>query len=378
MKINYPYLMPDKDRHGNERFYVRRLGRKLRIREAMGTAEFQRAYKEAVERLAPALAPIAISDRSPQPGSLGWLAMRYFASQHFGAKAPREQSTRRNVIESCLREKIRDDSNDTFRDLPLVYVDPRAIQRLRDLKLTPGAANNRKKYLSAMYRWAINDKNLDVVSNPCRDVPRIDYASSGFHTWSLEEIAQYRTRWAIGTKERLALEMLLFLGTRKGDFVKLGRQHVKAGTIKFVQNKTRYKNAEAIQLFILPSLQAVIDATPTGDLTFMTNSYGRAFTVNGFGNWFRERCNLAGLPQCSAHGLRKAGATIAAENGATIHQLMAMYGWRTPAQAMTYTRAADQKRMAHQTAMLLEHGTEAEQNDSPGGALAADGTAPPK
>jgi len=35
----------------------------------------------------------------------------------------------------------------------------------------------------------------------------------------------------------------------------------------------------------------------------------------------------SGLAKCSAHGLRKAGATIAAENGATDQQLMAMFGW---------------------------------------------------
>lgn len=35
------------------------------------------------------------------------------------------------------------------------------------------------------------------------------------------------------------------------------------------------------------------------------------------GNKMREWCDEAGLPQCSAHGLRKAGAAIAAERGAT-------------------------------------------------------------
>ena len=74
-------------------------------------------------------------------------------------------------------------------------------------------------------------------------------------------------------------------------------------------------------------------------------AFGKPFTANGFGNWFRRRCDEAGLPHCSAHGLRKAGATIAAENGATEHQLMAMYGWESPKQAALYTRNADRKRL---------------------------------
>jgi hypothetical protein len=52
------------------------------------------------------------------------------------------------------------------------------------------------------------------------------------------------------------------------------------------------------------------------------------------------------LPDCTAHGLRKAGASIAAELGATTPQLMAIYVWSTPAQAEPYIRAANRKRMA--------------------------------
>ena len=52
-------------------------------------------------------------------------------------------------------------------------------------------------------------------------------------------------------------------------------------------------------------------------MTFLMTEWGKPFTSNGFGNWFRDQCNDAGLSQCSAHGLRKARATILAERGAT-------------------------------------------------------------
>jgi integrase len=73
--------------------------------------------------------------------------------------------------------------------------------------------------------------------------------------------------------------------------------------------------------------------------------HGRPFTAAGFGMRFREWCNKAGLPHCTAHGLRKAGATIAA-NGASPHQLMAIFGWLTLKEAERYTQAARRKRMA--------------------------------
>ena len=73
-----------------------------------------------------------------------------------------------------------------------------------------------------------------------------------------------------------------------------------------------------------------------------------------FGNWFRWRCNEAGLPHCSAHGLRKCGATIAANNGATEHQLMAIYGWENPKQAAHYTRKANRKKLAADAMHLVD------------------------
>ncbi len=48
---------------------------------------------------------------------------------------------------------------------------------------------------------------------------------------------------------------------------------------------------------------------------------GKPFTTSGFGNKFRDWCDEADLPHCSAHGIRKHASVIAAENGATEHQL---------------------------------------------------------
>jgi integrase len=135
--------------------------------------------------------------------------------------------------------------------------------------------------------------------------------------------------------------------------VALGRQHVRDGWLRFIPSKTRYKRRRLSEKPLLPELARIIAASPTGDLTFLVTAYGRPFTGAGFGGWFRDRCNEAGLPHCTAHGLRKAGATMAAENGATVNQLMAVFDWDTPAQAKIYTDAADRKRMAGEAMGLL-------------------------
>src|SRR5262249_45439705 len=144
------------------------------------------------------------------------------------------------------------------------------------------------------------------------------------------------------------------------DIVRLGRQHVRAGRITFTQHKGRNRNPKQLTLPVLPALQRIIDASPCGDLTFLVTDYRRPFTDAGFGNWFGDRCKEARVPG-RAHGLRKAGATIAAENGATSRQLMAVFGWSTLKMPELYTRAADQKRLAESAMHMLEA---REQNES--------------
>lgn len=104
---------------------------------------------------------------------------------------------------------------------------------------------------------------------------------------------------------------------------------------------------------VLPELRAVLDASPTGSTIFLIPEFNKPLTANGFGNRFRKWCDEAGLPRCLAHGLRKAGATIAAENGATEHQLMAIYGWESPKQAALYTRKVNRHRLAAQAMHLF-------------------------
>jgi len=187
-------------------------------------------------------------------------------------------------------------------------------------------------------------------------VRRVKYAKKGFHTWTPGEVAKFEERHPVGTKARLALGLLLFTGTRRGDMVKLGRQHVKDDWLRFVPRKTLYKRQEISEKPWLSVLADLVAKSPCGNLTFLTTEYGRPFTAAGFGNWFRDRCNEATLPHCAAHGLRKAGATLAAENGATTKQLMVMFDWSTPGQAEVYIEAANKKRLAREAMPLLATG----------------------
>jgi integrase len=103
---------------------------------------------------------------------------------------------------------------------------------------------------------------------------------------------------------------------------------------------------------ILPPLQASIEAGPIGELTFIAGKNGRPMAKESFGNWFREACKEAAVLG-SAHGLRKAGATRAADNGATEAQLEALFGWRGGGMASLYTRQANRAKLARDAAIML-------------------------
>ena len=55
----------------------------------------------------------------------------------------------------------------------------------------------------------------------------------------------------------------------------------------------------------------------------------------------------------SAHGVRKIGATRAANNGATVAELEAIFGWIGGRMASLYTQAADRARLARRAIDIL-------------------------
>ncbi|MEY9221632.1 tyrosine-type recombinase/integrase [Bradyrhizobium ottawaense] len=339
----------DTDRHGNVRVYFRRKGaRKVRLRGVPWTPEFMAAYAEALAGT-PKIATNVIS-----AGTWRWLCVKYFAEcADYRRLDPRTRHVRRLVLEATFDEPIAPGSPKEFRDIPLSKMTANAVEVLRDRKLAyPEAANARVKAIRQVFKFAVRKKHAAL--NPARDVPYIRTGSTGYHTWTVEEVRQFEERHPVGSKARLALALLAFTGQRRSDVVRLGKQHRKAQKLSFTQHKNRNRTPKKLILPLLPALQAVIEKSPCGDLTFLVTQFGKPFTEAGFGNKFREWCDEAGLPHCTAHGLRKAGATIAANNGATSRQLMAIFGWDSIRMAEEYTRRADQERLADDAMHLIQ------------------------
>lgn len=331
-------------RDGRCYFQRHRRGRKVRIKAERDTPQFHAEYARLLGEHQPAIAGPA----RPQAGTWRWLCVEYMRSAAYKRLDPIFQRTRKGILEHTWDEPVKPGAAMTFAAVPVDQLTTKALRVLRDRKQgLPEAGNGRVKAIRAVFKWAMDDEL--VTTNPARDLSRVKTEGSGWHSWEVEEVRRYEERHPIGSKARLALALLMYTGVRRSDVVLLGRQHVRGGWLKFAARK----NKVTVEIPVLPELQRIIEASPTGDLTFLVTDYGQPFTAAGFGGKFRSWCDRAGLPQCSAHGLRKAAAAIAAENGATSQQLMAIFGWLTLVEAERYTRAAERRRMAGDAMELL-------------------------
>jgi len=327
------------------RYYFRAPGRnKVRIRETPGTKAFE--DEVACARLGvpyepdgapPAPKPIV---RKPNEGTVDWLIQEY--KRRTVDKVNLGLWSRR----AGMLEEIADYKFGKARcgDLPYVDMARRHVLEMRDdLRKTPGAQNEIKRVLSAMFSWAI-ENGLAAV-NPASKI-KLLHSGDGFHTWTIDEVRQFEAKHPEGSKARLMLHLALYTGLRLDNLSVLGRQHIRDGVLTFRPTKTKKSSGVTVVLPVLAELKKTIDASPVGNLTFLVTEFDKPFTTNGLGNKMRDWCDEAELFHCSTHGLRKAGATIAAENGATDEELMAIFGWTTKGQTTLYTKKARRQKIA--------------------------------
>lgn len=367
------WVYRDVDRHGVERFYFRRLrgpgARKILLGHDPEHPSFWEAYAAAVSAAPVRLMAPAEDPARPAAGSLRKLVADYVASADFRRLDPETVKAQRNVLEACCREPLNAKSQLTIGGTPLAIFGAAHVEALRDRKTdAPNAANQRLKALKRMFKWAIASKyqveGRPLRVNPVAGVERIRIVTQGHHTWSMDEVRQYEAAHPVGTKARVALGLFLYLGQRISDVHVLGRQHERGGVLRFTQHKNRNRAPVHMELPILPALRAILEAGPTGDLTYLVTDHGRPFaSAKSFANKFKDWCRAAGLPErCTAHGLRKAGACLAAENGATEAEMMAIFGWTDTRMAALYIRQANRGRLAHASIHKLMDRTLSEQN----------------
>lgn len=334
-----PNLHRFKNRHGKWQTYYRAAGRqKVRLRAEYLSPEFWLEYEAAK-----AGSRLEIGAARTRPGTFNAAFAGYYSSAEFLGLASGGQRTRRNILEHWRKE---------YGDGPVKDLQRKHVAAMIDAKATkPGAARDLLKALRSLLRFCMlaglrgDDPTIGVK------LPR--HRTEGFYSWTEEDIAQFRAHHALGTRPRLAFELMLNTGLRRSDAVRVGPQHLRDGALHVKPQKT---GGPSLVVPVMPELRAAIDATPSGNLTFLVTRNGAPFTAAGFGNHFREWCNDAGLPQCTSHGLRKAICRRLAEAGRTPMEIMAITGHKSLALVNHYTAARDQELLARR-AMAAITGT---------------------
>jgi integrase len=284
------------------------------------------AYEQA---MAAALPPIGAN--RTKPGSLSAVLIGYYGSQDFRRLSAGTQALWRQILERWRAA----DGDKPIAVLPKEFI----VRKLDGMK--PHAARNWLKAIRHLMAHCIEHGLIrhDPTAGIKRKLPRSD----GHHSWTESEVLQFETFHPIGSKARLALALGIYTAQRRGDVIRMGRQHLKDGMLSVTQEKTGARLAIPVH----PMLQQILAATPSGQLTFLTTNSGKSYSADSFSDHFRRWCDAAGLPQrCTFHGLRKAALTRLADAGCSAHEIAAISGHKSLKEVERYTRNADQARLA--------------------------------
>lgn len=340
--VKLGYIHSYKDRHGRQRYYYRREGRQLPLPGRPGEPEFMRAYEGA----AASFSKRAELNTAVAKGTFDALAIAYYRSPQFLSTSAATRRTYRFAIDKWRKKH----GSKRVTHLERRHVLEHLAARFDDGG--PEAANQLRKVLKILCRFAID--NNWRRDDPTVGVRKYKPKGEGFTPWSEEDIAKFLKHWGAGTRERLALCLLLYLGQRRGDTVRMGRQHRIGDTIRITQSKT----GTQLTIALHPELKFVLDTLPIDNLTYLTTMWGKPFSAAGFGNWFRDVCDAAGLKGLSAHGLRKSAARRLADAGCSTKQIAAITGHKSLTEVERYTASADQEHLAREAiSRLLAAGT---------------------
>lgn len=325
-----------RDRYGKLRTRFRQTGRKTYNFQAEPFSKAWWAeYKACCEhREAEAIKP---GESRTVPGTVNELIVRYYESRDWQGPNPKTRHSFKLVIE---RFRV------AFGDEPVTSFDYGAADKIMaKFADRPTAGNKLRKLLIRIWnegkRCKLVDDNPWELTKPYRE-------TGSYHTWTEDEIRQFKTRWPVGTKQHLALALMLNTAQRSNDARLIGPDNIRNDRLHLRQTKT---SAE-LSLPIVIELRTALKASRATGPTFLKTEAGQPFTQKGFGNWFSDACKAAGVPG-RAHGLRKAHMRRLAEKGGTQQELKAWSGHKSDSQVRRYVEAANQAQMADAAATKM-------------------------
>lgn len=334
------HVTPTKDRHGKRRYRYRRTGVKGGyINHPPQSQDFWEEY-DRLEQQDSGEVDVEVT-RTFKPRTMDDLASKVKRTTAWKKMKPQGQRTKAGIIERLLDKKNKDGKRLGDRKVKFVTVAmlDGILGKMMD---TPGAADNFRKEMKRLFGYAVKlgwrSDNPASMTDP---IP----AGAGWHTWTDDEIEQYRERHPLGTMARLTLELGLNTSARACNLNDIERSHIIRGKL----HVHHAKDNEPTKVPLMAETKTAIEALPTAPIRHLiTTVFGKPFSDKGISNKMRQWCDEAGLPHCSLHGLRKATSRQLAESGATDAQGRAVTGHKKDATFAYYAKMADRERLAEQ------------------------------
>lgn len=347
--------------HGTIRYKFRKKGLKAGYFKArIGTEEFRAEYDRFLhpEGVAPAPKPPRVA-----PGTIDEALNRYMAVPERLGPTLVTQSKIRAVLEDFRQG----DEVSGYRGGRMIRgVTFESVEKIVAKKLVKTGTGNKtkggffaaqklRKELIRFFAFCVKAELCE--RNPAAEAERVkpsveQKSKKGFRTWTEVDIDQYRARWSLGTKQRLAMELFLWTDQRRCDVHKMGKAQIRGGRIPVTQEKT----GKELWVALAPQLlEAIVAMAPedTSPFCFIISRKGTAYTKESFGNWFKDACVAAGLLNHNGHGLRKATLRRLADLEAANKTMKALSGQEKDETLAIYTADADQIRLADSAVTML-------------------------
>ena len=211
---------------------------------------------------------------------------------------------------------------------------------------TPGEANNMIGSVRAMYVFAM-EEGL-IAHNPVAGVKKVATKKAGAKPWTADDIKAFVKAHPKGTTAYAWLALSLFTGCRRGDVILLGRGHERTvGGAVYLEFQPGKKGSAPVVVPMLPQLLDAVRATKVQGATYLLTDHGKPFaTTASIGGRIRKWCDQAGLEGRSAHGVRKALASLLSEVGVPTQAIGAILAHTNTKTTEIYTVAANRRALA--------------------------------
>lgn len=225
---------------------------------------------------------------------------------------------------------------------------------------TPAQADDVTKYVRSMFYWG-EEAGFVRTANPAARMGSL-WQSDGIPPMTYQEHERVCAYYPVGTRQRLAFDLILFSGVRVSCLHELAPENLRAGWLCWVEAKgrdsralkRRAKGNKRREWKVHGELAASIAATPHGLTRFILREDGQPYhSAARLSEAIRKWLQKAGVAR-SAHSLRKLGAVTLADAGADLLVIRDYLGHTSFSEAEVYIRNRDKRRASARAIELMD------------------------